>query len=189
MNSISPEILVVVDEAYAEYVTDKTYPDSFNLMKEYSNFLMLRTFSKIYGLAGLRIGYAIGDKNVIGNIGRVKIPYSVNTLAFPAASASLEDTEYIDKCSEYNAREREKLYTELISLGYNTVPTQANFLFVYFPESSVKDNVFNCLLQKNLLIRKEDSLSGMHALRISLGTEEQNNKIIECFRENANSKN
>ena len=189
LNSVSPEILVVVDEAYAEYVKDDTYPDSFNLMKEYPNYLMLRTFSKIYGLAGLRIGYAIGDKKVIENIGRVKIPYSVNTLAFPAASASLDDTEYIDKCSEFNAREREKLYTELISLGYQAVPTQANFLFVNFPEPDEKDNMFNCLLQNNLLVRKEDNLSGIYALRISIGMEEQNKKIIECFRSNAKIKN
>jgi histidinol-phosphate aminotransferase len=182
IKQLPKNILVVVDEAYAEYVTDETYPDSFGLMKEFPNLIVLRTFSKIYGLAGLRIGYAIGDKETLKIIKRVKIPYSVNILAYPAALAALEDAEYIDKCSKFNAREREKLYLELNGIGFNAVRTQSNFLFLPFGKSSEKNNMYNCLLQNNLLVRKVEGKGKVYALRISIGTKKQNDKIIECFK-------
>ncbi len=182
LQSLSPEILVVSDEAYAEYVTDSDYPDSLKLQKEHPNLIILRTFSKIYGLAGLRIGYAIAQPKIIQALRESRTPFSVNRLAALAASAALDDIDFTTRCTELNSQQRDILYQEITDLGLKTVPSHGNFLFVRFASVVEKFKTLYSLKESGILARDMEPFGAKTCLRISVGRPEENRRLVECIR-------
>jgi histidinol-phosphate aminotransferase len=175
-------IVVVIDEAYAEYVNDSSYPDSFELLKEFENLLILRTFSKIYGLAGLRIGYGIAHRDVIELLGKGHVQFSINRLAGAAALAAMEDTEFVKECAAINDRERSLLCKELKTMGFNVVPSQGNFLLVEFDELSEKDRICRILKDEGILVQPLGPFGVENGLRITVGRPEENKQLIDCLK-------
>jgi len=182
MQAISSDVYVVIDEAYAEYVTDSGHPNSFELQKIFPNLIIFRTFSKIYGLAGLRIGYAIAQPDIIQSLQECWTPFSVNNLAAVAASAALDDTEYIEKCVAINAEERIFLYNELKSMGFNTTDPHGNFVFVTFDTIEENNRVVNMLENDGILVRPLEKFGAATALRITVGRPEENRHLIRSLK-------
>jgi histidinol-phosphate aminotransferase len=182
MENIPPETYVVSDEAYVEYVTDSNFPDTQSLQKTYPNLIIFKTFSKIYGLAGLRVGYAIAHEDVISTLRDHWTPFSINGLGYPAAIASLDDEQYIKKCTAVNAEERTYLYKELIALGFNAVEPKGNFIFIQFDTKSEAEQVNKQLEEDGILIRPLDRFGSDTALRITVGMPDENRYVVECLK-------
>lgn len=182
LKNISKNILIVIDEAYCEYVTDKSFPDSFVLKKKYPNLIILRTFSKIFGLAGLRIGYAIAGEKIAGLLKKNRIPFFFNSLSEDAALAALADEKFIKKCAKANDKERKFLFSKLKKAGYNVVESQANFLFMKFDSDDEKEKVFQKLIDEGLLICNMKIFGQDKSLRIGIGNRKINSRIIACLK-------
>lgn len=182
LEKVPENIHVVLDEAYNEYVTDKDFPNSFEILKKYKNVIILRSFSKIYGLAGLRIGYAIARSPIIEDLEKTRIPFSVSTIANIAALTALEDTAHLKECAEKNANGREMLITGLSALGYNVIKSHSNFIFVYFTSIAKSDKMYQRLLENKIIVRKMDAFGDTCSLRISIGKNEVNCRILDCLR-------
>ncbi|MCE5194076.1 MAG: histidinol-phosphate transaminase [Nitrospiraceae bacterium] len=172
MSRISDDILIVVDEAYYEYVSALDYADSFEHFRKRDNLLILRTFSKIYGLAGLRIGYGIAKKEIINAMDRIREPFNTNTLAQCAALAALSDSRHVKKTKRINEKGKKYLYKELKSLGLNYIPTQANF--IYMPVKAPM-SLYEKLLKRGVIIRS----MGLDAIRVTIGLKEENERFIQ----------
>ncbi|MBK0865496.1 histidinol-phosphate transaminase [Saccharopolyspora sp. HNM0986] len=140
LDAVPSDVLVVLDEAYREFVTDPDVPDGIELSRRYANVLSLRTFSKAYGLAGLRVGYAVGPEHVIEALRKVCIPFSINAVGQAAALASLDaGNELKDRC-ESVAAERVRVRDDLLALGYDVPETQANFVWLALGERTQEFN-------------------------------------------------
>jgi len=181
LNRAPSDVLVAVDEAYCEYVTDPNYPDTLKLLRQYPNLVILRTFSKIYGLAGLRIGYAIGREEVTREIRKNQMPFTINYLAAHAALAALSDEDYILECRQINAVEREFLYREIKKLGFTILRGQGNFL--YMPMNSVeeKEALRDYLLERDIIFRDLIRFGHPHALRLSTWHHEASERVVEAL--------
>ncbi|MBI5101878.1 MAG: histidinol-phosphate transaminase [Nitrospirae bacterium] len=176
MSRVTEEMLVVVDEAYFEYVTDPDYADSMKYLRSEKNVLILRTFSKIYGLAGLRIGYGIAKKEIILDMNRLREPFNTNSLAQKAALAALKDDEHVRHSREVNEAGKKYLYSELGAMGCSYVPTHANFIYMPVSDSKV---INDRLLRKGVIIRP----MGPKAIRVTIGLPEENKRFIEALKE------
>ncbi len=177
LKKVSKKIIVVVDEAYAEYVNDPCYPHSFELQKKYPNLVILRSFSKIYGLAGLRIGYAILEEKLASQLTEGQIPFSLNYLSSVAAIAALEDEFFIARSANENAEQHDYLYQKLKKLGYNPIPSQANFIYLWFDKDSEKKKVYDLLFQNGIMICDMKIFGQEKALMITVGESSVNKKI------------
>lgn len=182
LQTIPPDIYVVIDEAYVEYITDIDYPDSFELQKEFPNLIIFRSFSKIYGLAGLRVGYAIAHPDIIKSLAQHETPFSITSLAAVAASAALDDTEYIKKCAAVNAEERVFLYNELKSMGYSATIPHGNFIFIEFSELDEVEKVCNLLKNEGVLVRQLGPFGAELAVRITVGRPEENRHLVKSLK-------
>lgn len=181
LQKVPKSIYVVIDEAYLEYVTDTSFPNTIELLPQYENLIILRGFSKIYGLAGARIGYGIANEKIASMIEGFRLPFSINTLSSKAAKAALEDQKFVNECCEKNKIEREFLYTEIKKLGYLVIPSHGNFLFVYFESNVEKETVFNALSQDGLSVCNLKVFGQENSLRIGLGDRETNKKILQSL--------
>lgn len=181
LSKISANIIVAIDEAYAEYVTDLSFPNSIQLQHKYPNLVILHSFSKIYGLAGLRIGYAIAEENIATKITQYQIPFSLNYLSYTAAIAALNDTGFICESAKLNAEQRDYLEYELNKLGYNTIPSQSNFIYLWFDTDAEKQKIFDILFQNGIIICDMQIFGQAKALRITIGEKEINKKIISLI--------
>jgi len=167
--------LVVLDEAYRDFCDDPDYPDGVALVPAHPRLIVMRTFSKIAGLAGARIGYAIGAVDVIERLNRVRAPYNVNRLGQVAAVAALEDREYWEWTRRTVIEERAFLSRELARRGYRFPPSQANFLLVKVGDAAA---VRARLLRAGLLVRDGAAVGFPGHLRISVGTHEVNERLL-----------
>ncbi len=181
MDLVPNKVLVVFDEAYYEYVEDANYPDTLRYVREERNAIVLRTFSKIYGLAGLRVGYCIANKEIISAINRVREPFNVNLIAQKAALAALGDEGFLEKSRKVNSEGKEMLYSEFQKMGIKYVPTDANFIFLDTGMDS-KD-LFQQLLQKGVIIRTGDIFGHPTFIRVTIGTKEENTRFISALKE------
>ncbi|NMO96984.1 histidinol-phosphate transaminase [Paenibacillus lemnae] len=175
LDAVSSDVMVVLDEAYYEFVTDASYPQSISLMDRYHNLVILRTFSKIYGLASLRIGYGIGQPQVITLINQVREPFNTSRSAQAAAKAALKDQAFVQECSRLNAEGVHYLQGEFERLGLNYFPSQGNFVMVDV-RTSGKD-VFQQLLNQGIIVRPGFARYPNY-IRVSVGTPEQNQAFI-----------
>ena len=181
LSKISTNIIVALDEAYIEYVTDPSSPNSIELQKKYPNLVILRSFSKIYGLAGLRIGYAIMEEKLASRMTEGQIPFSLNYLSSEAAMASLDDKSFVKESARSNAEQRDFLYSAFKKLGYNVIPSQANFIFLLFDNDNEKKKVFDLLFQNGILICDMKIFGQERSLRITVGSKEACERIIDCL--------
>lgn len=177
--SIPDDVVVIMDEAYREYVSRDDYPDSLELIRQGYNVIALRTFSKIYGLAGIRVGYGIAREDLIAHISRVKEPFNVNSLAQVGARACLRDREHVARVKEETMAGREYLYRELTDLGLSYVPTETNFLLVDTGRDSRQ--VFQALLREGVIVRSGDIFGLPAHVRVTIGGEEENRRFVEAL--------
>ncbi len=182
MERVPPDVLVVMDEAYFEYaVRHSDYPDS--LKYRFDNVVTLRTFSKAYGLAGVRIGYAFGHERIIGSMLKVKFPFEPNSLAQAAALAALDDEEFLRETVEMNARGISVLTEGFVELGFEPVSSLANFVMLPLADEREVTRLYNAVLRKGIVTRPLAGFGFPHALRVSTGTDEQNAACIEAFQQ------
>jgi histidinol-phosphate aminotransferase len=171
-------VLVVVDEAYFEYVEDPAYPNSLGYHAEDRAILTLRTFSKLYGLAGLRIGYGVAPKQLIDMMHRVRQPFNVNAAAQWAALAALDDVDHVKRSLEVNRLGIEYLQREFTRLGLEFVPSRANFILVRVGKGQ---EVFEQLLSQGVIVRSMAGYQFPEHVRVTVGTMAENQKFIEAL--------
>jgi histidinol-phosphate aminotransferase len=175
MEKVPESVLVILDEAYHEYVSASDYADSIKYLHGQKNVLILRTFSKVYGLAGLRIGYGIAKKEILNDMNRLREPFNTNTLAQRAAIAALHDSEHVTHSKNVNEAGKTYLYSELDSLGVTYVPTEANFLYIPVEKAVT---LYDSLMKLGVIIRP----MGPSAIRVTIGLPEENRRFIEAFK-------
>ncbi len=177
---ISENCLLVLDEAYNEYVEAPDSQDGLKLRREQPNIVMLRTFSKIYGLCGLRVGYGICSQEVMDAVDKVRQPFNVNMLAQAAALRSLGLEARLQERRARNRDGRRQLYDGLAALGVTNIPTQSNFMLVDVGELSVPaDDVPEELMRRGVIVRPGRPLACPGYIRVSVGTEEENGIFLE----------
>lgn len=172
--------LVVLDEAYNEYLDPELRFNSAELIAKYSNLVVLRTFSKAYGLAGLRVGFAIAHAEVTDYLNRVRQPFNVNTLAQVAAIVALEDDEFLEQTYQLNKAGKAYLSTEFDRMGIAYVPSYTNFILFEMHEGP---KVAQALLAKGVIVRPVVGDGLPNHLRVSIGTEEENRRFIAALKE------
>ncbi|WP_317889870.1 histidinol-phosphate transaminase [Sutcliffiella deserti] len=180
IDQVPDHILIVLDEAYYEYATSPGYLQSLPLLKIYSNLVILRTFSKVYGLAGLRIGYGLMDSSIKTELTKVKEVFNVNKMAQEAAIAALEDQKFRNDCVARNEEGRLFLEEELTALGYTFFPTQANFLMIHMNENA--DQIRDELLKFGILVRSGSVLGYPESIRVTIGSMEDNQHFIQSLK-------
>jgi histidinol-phosphate aminotransferase len=178
LEPISDEVLIIADEAYFEYVEDPEYPNSLSYHRSGKAILTCRTFSKLYGLAGLRIGYGVGSKEAIGLMQRVRQPFNVNAPAQWAALAALEDNNHVCKTLEVNREGMKYLRKEIARLGLEQVPSQANFILMRVGNGQ---EVFQQLLVQGVIVRPMAVYEFPEYIRVTVGTMEENRRFIEAL--------
>ena len=173
-------VAVVVDQAYGEFVDDPDYAEGVSLVREgHRNLIVLKTFSKAYALAGLRLGYAVADEAVCRMLDRIEEPFFLNRAATAAGPAALADTAWLQRTLTAVRQGRDYLQRELIQLGCDVVPSQANFVFVDVGVSG--RDLFERLLRRGLIIRPADGWGYPTHVRITVGTPEQNETCISML--------
>jgi len=178
--SLPPHVIFCLDEAYVEYLEQA--PDLRALISAGRKVLCMRTFSKIYGMGGLRVGYAYGDPELIGLLERVRQPFNVNAVAQAAATAALGDHEFVEKCRTANAIGRVQLVEGLEALGYPTLGGEANFVLA---EAGDGTEFFRCLQQRGIIVRPLAPYGLPRHVRITIGTEAENQRLLTLAGEMA----
>jgi histidinol-phosphate aminotransferase len=177
LKELPEQVVVVLDEAYFEYVSDtERYPNSLKYMAEGKNVIVLRTFSKIYGLAGLRVGYGIAAPEIVAMLNRVREPFNVNSLAQAAATAALNDHEHLRRSRQVVADGIDFLCRNFDRLQLKYLPTQTNFIFVDIGRDSRQ--VFSHLLKAGVIIRTGDIFGYPKFIRVTIGTAEENKRFV-----------
>lgn len=176
---VPKDIMVVLDEAYYEFVTNKEYPDSIALLKDFDNVCILRTFSKAYGLAGLRIGYIMANAKLIEQLEKIRNPYNVSQIAQQAAIGALED-DFMEKCVQKNKEVLTYVGQQLDLLKIEYIPSNANFIFIDTKKDSKQ--MYEELLKKGIAVRAGYKEMNTY-IRVSMGTKEQMEKFIQTIKE------
>jgi histidinol-phosphate aminotransferase len=182
---LPPHVLLVLDAAYAEYVQRNDYESGIELVATTDNVVMTRTFSKIYGLAALRLGWLYGPAHIVDAINRIRGPFNVNAPAIAAGIAAIRDTAHVDRARAHNTHWLAWLTDEIGKLGLAVTPSAANFVLIHFPEvkgRTAKDaDAF--LTKRGLILRQVGAYKLPNALRMSVGTEEANRLVVQALRE------
>lgn len=179
--SAPQDSIIVIDEAYGDYVESNEYPDSLAYVRSKKNVIVLRTFSKIYGLAGLRVGYGIAKPEIIKYLRLVRLPFSVNRMAQTAAMASISDNHHVELSRRNNSEGKKYLYAELNKLGLAYVKTEANFVFINLNTDA--DTVFMELMRRGVIVRPLSSFGFPGSIRVTIGSPEQNQRFIKAMAE------
>lgn len=180
IKALHQDMLLIADQAYFEYIKKDDYPDAFEDLKRGANVLVLRTFSKIYGLAGLRIGYGLASEEIIGYMNRVRSPFNTNSLAQAAAIAAIDDLEFVAKSRDLNEEELNFLTEELKKEGIYVVPSVTNFILVDFKKDAME--IYNKLLKEGIIVRPVKNYNLPTCLRISIGKREENIKLLKALK-------
>jgi histidinol-phosphate aminotransferase len=178
LGRIPADVVIVTDEAYAEYVEDPEYPQTLEDQAPDRLLVTLRTFSKIYGLAGLRIGYGIGPAEVVAALERVRQPFNVNSLAQAAALAALDDEEHVERSRRTNREGMRYLEQEFARLGLTYVPSQANFVLVHVGDGAA---VYEGLLRQGVIVRPMAGYAFPEHVRVTVGTPEENRRLVAAL--------
>lgn len=178
LKRLPPSVTVVMDEAYREYADAPDYPDALHLRGEHERLIVARTFSKIYGLAAQRIGYAVGPESMIDYMNRIRPPFNVSSPGQMAAVAALDDDEHVRRSQELNRQERTRLADALSQLGLQVTPSQANFLYVNLRRPARP--IYDALLRLGVIVRQ---VAEPQALRITVGLVEENDRLLATLRQ------
>ncbi|MFQ5693187.1 MAG: pyridoxal phosphate-dependent aminotransferase, partial [Nitrospinota bacterium] len=177
LRALPENLMVLLDEAYGDFVDDPDWPDSLALGGG-RPFIVLRSFSKIYGLAGLRVGFGVGPEDLIGYMNRTREPFNVNRLAQAAAAAALGDEGYRRRAIEVVRRGRSDLYAAFDRLGLRYLESQANFIFLRVEEG---DAVFEELMRRGVIVRPGSAFDCPEWVRVTVGLPEENRKLVEAL--------
>jgi histidinol-phosphate aminotransferase len=178
-------VLLVLDAAYAEYVQRNDYESGIELVATTDNVVMTRTFSKIYGLASLRLGWMYGPAHVVDAVNRIRGPFNVNGPAIVAGIAAIRDTAHVDRARTHNAKWLAWLTEEISNLGLPVTPSAANFVLIHFPETKGRTarDADAFLTKRGLILRQVGVYKLPNALRMSVGTEEANRLVVQALKE------
>ncbi|MFS0656535.1 histidinol-phosphate transaminase [Bacillus sp. 179-C3.3 HS] len=179
LDKVPDHVLVVLDEAYFEYVRAEDFPNSLSLLDTYRNIIVLRTFSKAYGLAALRVGYGVASEELITAIEPTREPFNTSRIAQAAARAAIKDQDFIQSCRQKNEAGLLQYQTFADRLGLFIYPSQTNFVLIDFKRDA--DELFNALLKKGYIVRSGKALGFPTCLRITVGTAEQNEEILKTL--------
>lgn len=176
---VPKDIIVVVDEAYFEYVTEPNYPDTLQWLDKYPNLIVTRTFSKIYALAGLRVGYAVCSEHIADLLNRVRQPFNVNTPALVSATAALDDAKHLAKCVVIN-KAGIKFWEEACQKRYlNYIPTVGNFITINFEQDAMP--IYEAMLREAVILRPISNYGLPNHLRITISTENENQQCLDAL--------
>lgn len=179
LDAVPDNVVVVLDEAYAEYVDKADYPDGIELLAHYPNLVVTRTFSKAWGLAGLRVGYSISDPAIADLLNRIRAPFNVNSLALAAARAVLDDADYLEHSLAVNRDGMAQLEAGLGGLGLEWIPSVGNFITVRMPGDS--GDIYQRLLREGVIVRPIGVYGLADHLRISIGLQAENARFLEAL--------
>ena len=180
MKAVPETTLVVSDEAYFEFAVDEEYPDTISYLNEYPNLVVLRTFSKIMGLAGIRVGYMIADADIVEIMMKARLPFPVNRIAEAGALASLTDQEFIERVVTHTVSERIWLKEQLEAMGMTAEESHTNFLFVKL--NRPMGTLYEDLLRKGIILRPV-AYNGADYFRITIGTAEENRILLDGLKD------
>ncbi|MFW2372855.1 MAG: histidinol-phosphate transaminase [Gammaproteobacteria bacterium] len=181
LQAVDEEVIVVLDEAYYEYMPEVLKPDSEALLKRFPNLVLTRTFSKIYGLAGLRIGYAISHPDLADLLNRVRQPFNTSLPAQVAALAALDDVEHIENSVQMNRAGLQQLRQGLDKMHLTSIPSIANFITVDFQRDAMP--IYNDMLRQGVILRPLVNYKLPQHLRITVGTEQQNQRVLNVLEQ------
>jgi histidinol-phosphate aminotransferase len=177
LENVPEHVIVLVDEAYYEYArSEEHYPDSSLWLNDFNNLIVTRTFSKAYGLAGLRIGYALSHPDIANLLNRVRQPFNNNSLALAAAETALQDAQYIEQSVETNQSGMKQLILAFDDMGLEFIPSKGNFICVDFEQPA--DDIYQALLRTGVIVRPIANYGMPNHLRISIGQEFENTRFI-----------
>ena len=180
MARVPDDVLVVFDEAYYEYVDRSDYPQTLPYLHEGRNVIITRTFSKIYGLAGMRIGYGLAKPDIIETMNRVRQPFNCNLVAQAAARAALKDSEHVRRSQEVNAIGKAFLYEALNQMGLEYVESEGNFILVHFDRSG--GEISDALMRKGVIVRPVAGYGFPNSIRVTIGTPEENERFVKGLK-------
>jgi histidinol-phosphate aminotransferase len=179
--TLPPTVTVVLDEAYIDFVDDPEIPDSLDYLSEERPLVGLRTFSKAYGLAGLRVGYGFGPSELMDYLNRLRLPFNINRLAQVGARAALTDTEFLERTRELVHQGRAFLEEGLQRLGLTFVPSQANFILIYLGREGRE--VYEAMLKQGVIIRAMDAYGFPEHIRVNVGLPEENHRFLATLKQ------
>jgi histidinol-phosphate aminotransferase len=176
--SLPPEVVMVLDEAYNEYLPEELKSDSVAWLKRFPNLVVTRTFSKVYGLAGLRVGYAFASPGVADLMNRVRQPFNVNSVSLAAATAALDDTAFVRRSYELNQAGMRQLVSGFERLGVEFIPSLGNFVSVNVGDGA---RVFRRLLERGVIVRPIAGYGLPQHLRVTVGLESENARFLDAL--------
>lgn len=180
LDTLPEHILVVLDSAYSHFATKEEYTDGLNYVRSGYPIIVLQTFSKIYGLAGIRLGFGAAPESIIKSILQVKEPFNVNSIAQAAAAAAITDEEHVEQSKRVNTEGREQLYKALTEFGIRYTESMSNFVLVEFGQKAKE--IYEELLSHGVIVRYGDTWGMPEYIRISIGTYDENEILIEAIR-------
>jgi histidinol-phosphate aminotransferase len=182
---LPPHVILVLDAAYAEYVQRNDYEAGIELVATCENVVMCRTYSKVHGLAAVRLGWMYGPAHIVETLNRVRNPFNVNTPAMKAGIAAIEDIAHVQKSVAHNARWLAWLTDEIGGLGLKVTPSVANFVLIHFPESKGRTaaDADAFLTKRGLILRRVSGYGLPNALRLTVGTEEANHLVVQALKD------
>jgi histidinol-phosphate aminotransferase len=185
LENLPRKVMVVVDEAYFEYASDpgmriEGYPNAITWLQRFPNLIVTRTFSKAYGLAGLRVGYAVSHPAVADLLNRVRQPFNVNHLALAGAAAALRDSEYLQQSIQVNYQGLQQLQVGFKTMGLDYIPSCGNFICVEVGDDAV--GVYEALLRQGVIVRPVAAYSMPRHLRISVGLPAENERFLKALQ-------
>jgi histidinol-phosphate aminotransferase len=181
LDAVPESVWVVLDEAYFEYVDAPGFPDGIKLLERYPNLIVTRTFSKIHGLAGLRVGYAVSSLEAADLLNRVREPFNVNSLALAGASAALADGDYVTESRRLNREGMAAMVAGLERLGLTYIPSAGNFVTFAVPERHAAPAVYEGLLRLGVIVRPVGEYGLPRHLRVTVGLPEENARFLESL--------
>ncbi len=178
LRAVPKHVIVVLDEAYDEYLPDALKAESIGWLTEFENLLVSRTFSKAYGLAGLRVGFALAHPRVADLVNRVRQPFNVNSIALAAAAAALQDVDFVRRTRELNDAGMQQITAGVTALGLSYIPSYGNFVSVRIPDAAA---VYRKLLEQGVIVRPVANYEMPEYLRVSIGLESENARFLEVL--------
>ncbi|MDR2035018.1 MAG: histidinol-phosphate transaminase [Helicobacteraceae bacterium] len=185
LKKVDPQTLVVIDAAYMEYAAFKDprkYIDPKELIDKFPNAIYTGTFSKAYGLGGMRVGYGIGEESLIKELHKLRAPFNITTLSLAAAAIALEDREFVKKSVEHNFKEMKRYEKFAVQNGLKYEPSYTNFIALFFGQNESASDIADALLKKGMIVRDLKSYH-LNAIRVTIGLTAENDRFFELFQE------
>ncbi|HMN11997.1 MAG TPA: histidinol-phosphate transaminase [Bellilinea sp.] len=180
LKGVPKDVLIVSDEAYYEFATAEDYPQSLDYLAKYPNLIVLRTFSKVYGLAGQRVGYLMADADLVKVMMKAREPFPVNRAGQAGAMAAMDDKKFVKDTIKLNTAGQKQLSEGLTKLGFKVLPTQTNFIFAEFTRETKP--IFDGLLREGVIIRPLAPQGAPNCIRVTIGTKAQNKRFLDSLK-------